>query len=104
MIELTIPNKEILNKNYVKEFKYGAINMDNSDQETLRNIKIGEKIEIIINLPFVNVSVKTKGRISFISKKSIVFSFENSEESIELKNKIESILIDQKYNNNNIYQ
>lgn len=59
----------------LKNLKYGAINMDNSDQETLRNIKIGEKIEIIINLPFVNVSVKTKGRISFISKKSICFFF-----------------------------
>lgn len=82
MIELTIPNKETLIKNYVKEFKYGAINMDNNDQETLRNIKIGEKIEIIINLPFINISLKTRGRISLTSKSSIVFSFENTEESI----------------------
>lgn len=99
MIELTIPNKETLIKNYVKEFKYGAINMDNNDQETLRNIKIGEKIEIIINLPFINISLKTRGRISLTSKSSIVFSFENTEEFIELKNKIEEV-IEGNYNNN----
>lgn len=99
MIELTIPNKETLIKNYVKEFKYGAINMDNNDQETLRNVKVGEKIEIIINLPFVSISLKTRGRISLISKSSIIFSFENTEESIELKNKIEEV-IEGNYNNN----
>lgn len=101
MIELIIPNTETLIKNYVGQFKYGAIHMENKDKETLRNIRTGEKIEISIKMPFLkdeSNEYKTKGRISFISKNSIVFSFENTPESIELKEKIEKIVGNNKNN------
>lgn len=103
MIELKIPNKDILMKNYVADFKYGGLNMVNNDQETLRNIKkIGEKLEIIVNLPFLELTIKTKCRVAFISKSSIIFSFENTTESEKLKEKIEEVIGDQR--NENIFK
>lgn len=93
MIRINIPSKSLLEKNYRKEFKYGAINIENDDQNVLKSLKIGKKDEMQLSLSFEGEDIFTvKGRISMISKKSFIFAFDNNDASITLKSKIENII------------
>lgn len=101
MIKISM-TRDALIKSYTREFKYGSISMANNDQEILKNMKIGKRIELRIEIVDQDINIEEtniKGKVAIISKNNLVIAFEHTYEAIMLKNKIEKI-INGNYSNN----
>lgn len=99
MLKIVMPNENVLKKNYRKEFKYGAINIENKEIEITKKLEIGKREEVEITFAFDNNSkLTTKGKIAFVDLSGFVFAFDNNDHSLILKQKIEKIIGNNKIN------